>query len=310
MKNKLRTNENNYIPNQGKTCIKTVIAFVTLGFLLAVLTVNSVNAQEYRFNNEASLQQEIQLDLRNNGGTVNGQLTEPAKKRIGQISADLVNKEFQRNDHFDILAYSVGGGFPFWGKWFKNKYFIYDNPENNKLSGKQQTAIQRAIRALSENGLNNAPGLLHFMSFNCTDDKKTRTQVVMRFTGDLEGSFIPRTKIYLGPENATATSTTSNWSVARYGNEAQYKQQGFDSYTIGILHMIGHVLYERDQTDRYYELNSKVPQPIAQKVSVYAATDRNEFVAEVFASRMIGRNLDTDVMQEYLRQWNPRSPYN
>ncbi len=264
---------------------RTLLALFVCGAVLALLP-HQLAAQTHE-------------PLEQLSGAVNGRLSDGEKGRIGKSNYNVWVADSQRNQWFNETS-SVTT-FRFYPNaapkdlFAKYKYVIYGSAYFDPNYNSKVAAVQKAIKALADNNVN--PAVLQLMSFNVTGDPQTKTQAIKRIT-DAQHFFDPVTVIELGPADATPVG-----SVAQNMNG----QNGFDSYTIGILHMIGHVLYERDNSEGYYQ--SGMTADTARFVSNYARTGRNEFVAEVFAGLMTGVIWRPDVMAEYNRQWRPRSPY-
>ncbi|MGD9587703.1 MAG: hypothetical protein AB7Q37_08585 [Pyrinomonadaceae bacterium] len=273
--------------NFGKICSRAILTLLAFGAFLGWATTGSVLAQE-----PLELLFRIGPDL---PGPFN--LIDSEKTRMGQQNYAFVSRQKNRNHWFNEPAFMATHQFDpnADGRNRNHKYVIYGTSSVDPVYQSKVAAVKKAVKALVDRQVDTR--ILQLMAFNCSSDQDTTTQVVKRITIPGE-SFLPVTHFYLGPNDATpAGSVASNLNG----------QNGFDSYTIGILHMIGHVLYERDNSEGYYQGN--ILARTANRVSAYARTSRNEFVAEVFAGLMIGVNWPPEVIAEYNQQWVPRNPY-
>lgn len=85
---------------------------------------------------------------------------------------------------------------------------------------------------------------------------------------------------------------------------------GFDKPTITCMHEIGHILHERSAGNAYWETNSTLTGKAthSNEVSGYAGQNKKEFIAEVFAGLMLGKNFSNECMQEYQQLGGPIAP--
>lgn len=86
---------------------------------------------------------------------------------------------------------------------------------------------------------------------------------------------------------------------------------GLDKTTITIIHEIGHILHERYAGEYFWTKalsgNVRNSQQVKQDVSQYAANNKREFVAEVFAGLIIGKKFPESVLAEYREYRGPAS---
>jgi hypothetical protein len=88
------------------------------------------------------------------------------------------------------------------------------------------------------------------------------------------------------------------------------RANGFDKPTITCIHEIGHILNERNLGDTFWEKDSIMTgkATTGAEVSGYAAQNKKEFVAEVFAGLMLGMTFSHPCMQEYTALGGPQLP--
>ena len=81
--------------------------------------------------------------------------------------------------------------------------------------------------------------------------------------------------------------------------------------TITCIHEIGHILHERSAGDNYWEKGSAMTSGSptnAGEVSGYAAQNKKEFVAEVFAGLILGKAVSGPCKAEYDSYGGPKVP--
>lgn len=88
---------------------------------------------------------------------------------------------------------------------------------------------------------------------------------------------------------------------------------GCNKPTITCIHEIGHILHETNLGDAFWETGSIVSgstgkAATAGEVSGYAGQNKKEFVAEVFAGLILGKNFSTNCKQEYANLGGPPVP--
>ena len=73
------------------------------------------------------------------------------------------------------------------------------------------------------------------------------------------------------------------------------RANGFDKPTITCMHEIGHILNERNLGDTFWEKDSIMTgkATTGAEVSGYAAQNKKEFVAEVFAGLILGMTIQS-----------------
>jgi hypothetical protein len=86
---------------------------------------------------------------------------------------------------------------------------------------------------------------------------------------------------------------------------------GCNKPTITCIHEIGHVLHAHGAGDAFFETDSNIvagPPVNAGEVSGYAAQNKKEFIAEVFAGLILGITYSPNCMQEYTTLSGPVVP--
>jgi len=85
---------------------------------------------------------------------------------------------------------------------------------------------------------------------------------------------------------------------------------GKNKPTITCIHEIGHILHERGAGDSFWETGSALSGKAANgsEVSGYAAQNKKEFVAEVFAGLILGKTFSPACMREYAALHGPAVP--
>jgi hypothetical protein len=84
---------------------------------------------------------------------------------------------------------------------------------------------------------------------------------------------------------------------------------GLDKTTITIIHEIGHILHERQAGEFFWTITRDLPPGTGwQEVSQYAGGASREFVAEVFAGAVIGKQFSPTVWAAYRQFRGPGVP--
>lgn len=75
------------------------------------------------------------------------------------------------------------------------------------------------------------------------------------------------------------------------------------------VHEIGHILHESFDPEFFWSAaaNATTPPSLGGKVSMYAAANIKEFVAEVFTGMIYGQRFDKELMEEYEKYHGPSS---
>lgn len=235
-----------------------------------------------------------------NKDRVSGQFGDGEKSLVGGRNDVVARKELEKNPWFPGGNQTMSGRLEYFYPGTRNKswYTIQcpsPTPTNRQFgdpnSAAKTAAIRQAVKAMTDRQMDTT--LLWGASFNCSNDRATISQVIKR-ANEYGVQFKPVQQFHIGPSLASPFRGSESSVAAKLARRA-------DPRTIDILHMIGHILYERDQTAAYYDLSRRAE--TASRVSGYAQKNMNEFVAEVFAGMMIGHQWDREVLNEYNRAW-------
>ena len=236
-----------------------------------------------------------------------GAFGEGEKRNVGRRNDRVASGALTDNPWFNN---NVSSGFTTGAIFFyprtrnKSWYSIFGTapPADNRAFGDpnynaKAASIRRAVKAMTDRNLDTT--LLWGAAFNCSNDRRIKSQAIKR--SNAQGRiFAPVVQIHVGPDFASPMRGPGSSVAATY-----QRRYGFDGRAIDILHLIGHVLYERDQTAAYYDLSRTAR--TASQVSKYAEKNMNEFIAEVFAGMMIGHQWPRNVVDEYNGAWIPRA---
>ncbi|WP_018683976.1 hypothetical protein [Actinokineospora enzanensis] len=123
---------------------------------------------------------------------------------------------------------------------------------------------------------------------------------------------------FFPPNNLVGSSELAdNPLTNKLGDQYQYlstklaEQSGDDSMTTTMIHELGHYLHYHQNAGKFLDLTSTtwtgaVGGSAHQDVSVYAAQNPREFVAEVFLGQVYGEQYDAQVLEAYHALGGPR----
>jgi hypothetical protein len=179
------------------------------------------------------------------------------------------------------------------GNYSGNWYAIYKDPVDKELDIKI-AAIHLAVKTIVDKGLR----LPYDLRFYCTPKYEAQDRAFPR--GD---KWVPTALVVF------------KWGLvgkSDMGSVSQMNFPGFNRLTITMIHEIGHIMHERSAGDvLFWGRGSGVVDgkpSTAAKVSVYAGGSKKEFVAEVFAGLILGKQWPADVLAEYDSHKGPSVP--
>ncbi len=177
------------------------------------------------------------------------------------------------------------------GNYNGEQYTIFKDFSDPNASEKE-AAVHAAVKKIKDKGL----ALPNNLRVYCTKAYEAQNRAFSRTVGWAECA-----NVILGPAalvggRADALSATN--------------LAGCNKPTITCIHEIGHILHERSAGDSYWEKGSTLSgqAATAAEVSGYAAQNKKEFVAEVFAGLILGKAFSHGVVQEYLGLHGPVVP--
>ena len=153
-------------------------------------------------------------------------------------------------------------------------------------------AVHKAVKTIKDSGLTIPLGLRVY----CTKAYEAQNRAFSRGAKWSEVAIVILGKAALEGGRPDAMSAT--------------QANGFNKPTITCMHEIGHILNERNLGDTFWEKDSIMTgkATTGAEVSGYAAQNKKEFVAEVFAGLMLGRTFSHPCMQEYATLGGPQLP--
>lgn len=174
------------------------------------------------------------------------------------------------------------------------RVMVYKDPNDPKFFEKVE-GMKTAIKTLQGKGFSIPPGT----NVYCTSKLDALNQAF-----HFDGSFNLVCNIVLGPR------ACEPGDLASVSNS---KHPGWTKIAITCIHEFGHALHVRalGGLEAFYDPDS--PLQLSKKaansaeVSGYAGNNKKEFVAEVFAGRMIGRKYSKKCMAEYATLGGPSS---
>ena len=164
----------------------------------------------------------------------------------------------------------------------------HDDPDANTKAA----AVHKAVKTIKDSGLNIPLALRVY----CTKAYEAQNRAFSRGAQWDEVAIVILGRAALTGGRPDAMSAT--------------QANGFDKPTITCVHEIGHILNERNLGDSFWEKDSIMTGKATNgaEVSGYAAQNKKEFVAEVFAGLMLGRAFSDACMQEYASLGGPQLP--
>lgn len=160
-------------------------------------------------------------------------------------------------------------------------------------AGKKEDAIKKAVRTVVDYGFNLPPGL----RFYCIDAEGVQNRAFVRDAGWNGISHITLGPSCLEPGNLDSISNKVN--------------PGFTKGEVTCIHELGHAIHAHMMGEDFLTTNALggvtgQPTPAnAKHLGMYAQGSKKEFVAEVFAATLVGRQLPASVMQEYATYHGP-----
>jgi len=163
----------------------------------------------------------------------------------------------------------------------------------DKDAGAKAAAAHAAVKAIKDTGMTIPSDLRIY----CIGDNNAQNRAFHRGQGWVKIAFV-----VLGGK-AVVGGRADAVSATRLG--------GYAIPAISCIHEIGHCLHETSAGDDLYFGTGSIltGAPVnATQVSGYAAMTKKEFVAEVFASLILGRTFNQAVMDEYRLYQGPVVP--
>ena len=171
------------------------------------------------------------------------------------------------------------------------KYMIFKDLGDPDLATKV-TAVKDAIRLIDAKGVAIPTGLRVY----CTNAYAAQNRAFHR-----DGQWNEIAMVILGPK-AVVGGRADAMSGTKLG--------GCNPPTITCIHEIGHILHEHGAGDVFWETGSPLSgkATTAGEVSGYAGQNGKEFVAEVFAGKILGKAFSAAVNNEYAGFHGPAVP--
>ena len=223
------------------------------------------------------------LFLRNlNGGNMALDAARKQQLGTGEASAFMSQigtvKAFAKEDGlYGIVAYTI----------FKD---VQDGDAGTKAA-----AVHAAVKKITDKGVAIPNGLKVY----CTKAYAAQNRAFSRDSG-----WNSVANVILGPAALTGGRPDA-LSATGLG--------GCNKPTITCIHEIGHILHENGLGDTFWETGSIVAgsagkAATAGEVSGYAGQNKKEFVAEVFAGLILGKNFSANCKNEYTNLGGPAVP--
>lgn len=177
------------------------------------------------------------------------------------------------------------------GNYHGELYTIFKDFSDKDAAAKE-AAVHAAVKKIKDKGLALPNGLRVY----CTKAYEAQNRAFSRTIGWTECA-----NVILGPA-ALVGGRADALSASGLG--------GCNKPTITCIHEIGHILHERSAGDAYWETGGGISGAAANaaEVSGYAAQNKKEFVAEVFAGLILGKPFSHACTQEYLGLGGPPVP--
>jgi len=177
------------------------------------------------------------------------------------------------------------------GNYNGNAYTIFKDSNDGDADAKA-AAVHNAVKAIVDKGLALPTGLRVY----CTKAYEAQNRAFSRGVGWDALSYVILGSAALVGGRADALSATG--------------LAGKNKPTITCIHEIGHILHERGAGDSFWETGSALSGKAANgsEVSGYAAQNKKEFVAEVFAGLILGKTFSPACMREYAALHGPAVP--
>lgn len=160
-------------------------------------------------------------------------------------------------------------------------------------AGAKAAAAHDAVKAVKDAGV----AIPTDLRIYCVGDRNAQNRAFHRAQGWVKIAFVILGGKAVVGGRADAVSAT--------------KLGGYSTPAISCIHEIGHCLHETSAGDDLFFGTGSIltGEPVnATQVSGYAAMTKKEFVAEVFASLILGKTFSTAVMDEYRLYHGPVVP--
>ncbi len=213
---------------------------------------------------------------------LNRNLTELDAKRKSELGSGEMSAFFSQTGQVKAFVQEKGN--------YKGQtYTIYKDSADPNLAAKV-AAVHKAVKTIIDKGVK-IPADLRIYSTNAFEAQNRA------FSRD--ATWNPIAFVILGSA-ALVGGRADALSATGFG--------GLDKPTITTIHEIGHILHERSSGDAFWATGSIIAGKAdsAGRVTGYAAQNKKEFVAEVFAGLIIGKEFGGDVLDEYQRYNGPK----
>jgi hypothetical protein len=177
------------------------------------------------------------------------------------------------------------------GNYNGNSYTIFKDSNDGDADAKA-AAVHNAVKAIVDKGVALPTGLRVY----CTKAYEAQNRAFSRGMGWDQVAYV-----ILGPAALVGGRTDALSATGLAGK---------DKPTITCIHEIGHILHERSMGDAFWETGSGLSGKATNgsEVSGYAGQNKKEFVAEVFASLILGKKYSDTCMREYAALHGPAVP--
>ncbi len=171
-------------------------------------------------------------------------------------------------------------------------YIIYKDASDPDLAAKV-AAVKDAVRLIDAKGV----AIPNSLRVYCTNAWAAQNRAFHR-----DSQWNEIANVILGPKAVTG---------GRADAMSATNLAGCNPPTITCIHEIGHIIHEHSAGDSFWETGSAIAggkPTTASNVSGYAAQNAKEFVAEVFAAKILGRTFTAAVDNEYVSFGGPAVP--
>lgn len=181
-------------------------------------------------------------------------------------------------------------------KSFKQERYTYKNQACQIFKDKDDgeatakaNAAKKAVKTIIDKGFDLPPDL----RFYCTSNYEVQNRA---FNKDAAWNTVSWITLGTTALQGGRPDATSSMNIA-----------GFCKGDITCIHEIGHALHAAARGDDFHDPAANLTGRAANAAAVsgYAASNKKEFVAEVFAGLMVGRHFSTAVMDEYMQYGGP-----
>ena len=178
------------------------------------------------------------------------------------------------------------------GSYSGQTYTIFKDSADGDAAAKT-AAVHQAVKKIIDKGV----ALPKNLRVYCTKAYEAQNRAFSR-----DGAWNEVSLVILGPA-ALNGGRADALSASGLG--------GCNKPAITCIHEIGHILHERNLGDGYWEKGALVTSGVATnsaEVSGYAGQNKKEFVAEVFAGLILGKNFTGPCKVEYNSYGGPAVP--